>query len=123
MTNVLMILIPLLIAVESEGNDRAVGDGGDSIGCLQIQTACVQDVNRVYGTRYVWPDDCYDRGCATDICVKYLMHYGKFYTVKTGNRPTFEVYSRIWNGGPYGWRKSATDKYWDRVLNRMVRRW
>lgn len=36
--------------------------------------------------------------------------------------PTVEVYARIWNGGPEGWRKSSTLAYWRRVRNALAAR-
>ena len=53
-----------LIAVESSGNDNAVGDGGASHGPLQIGAAVVEDVNRFRKARkqgqFKFPDACYD---------------------------------------------------------------
>ena len=31
---------------------------------------------------------------------------------ETGKKPTDEVLARIWNGGPRGWKKKSTRKYW-----------
>ena len=39
----LITLILALIAVESSGNDNAIGDGGLAYGCLQLHAAYVQD--------------------------------------------------------------------------------
>jgi hypothetical protein len=30
-----------------------------------------------------------------------------------------EIISRIWNGGPRGWNKSATKIYWDKVRKEL----
>jgi len=45
----------------------------------------------------------------------YLSYYGEQYERETGQPPTDEVYARIWNGGPSGWRKDSTLEYWGRV--------
>jgi hypothetical protein len=45
----------------------------------------------------------------------YLAHYGEYYRKQTGREPTDEIYARIWNGGPSGWAKDATQGYWERV--------
>jgi hypothetical protein len=45
----------------------------------------------------------------------YLAYYGAQYEKQTGRPATDEVYARLWNGGPDGWRKSSTLKYWGRV--------
>ena len=112
------ILVAALIQVESGGNCNAVGDGGNSVGCLQIQVAVIQDVNRIYGRHYL-PSDRHNKRKSEEICRLYLMHYGKNYERKTGKKATPEVLSRCWNGGPMGWRKSATVKYWEKVKREM----
>ena len=45
----------------------------------------------------------------------YLSYWGEEYERTTGRPPTNEVYARLWNGGPTGWRKESTADYWDRV--------
>ena len=101
-------LLLALIAVESGGDPRAIGDGGKSIGVLQIGPAVVLDVNRVYGTRYKWPTDCYNARKSAVICVQYL----KLYTEPDDSN---EVIARTWNGGPKGHRKASTLPYWRKV--------
>ena len=108
------ILIAVLIQVESSGIDTAVGDHGRSVGCLQIQSGVIEDVNRVYKTNYTL-DDRTCRSSSIEICKLYLKHWGEHYQRKTGQPATAEVLSRIWNGGPNGWKKKATDKYWNKV--------
>ena len=108
------ILVAALIQIESGGDCRAVGDGGASVGCLQIQVAAIKDVNRVYGRHYL-PLDRYNQRKSEEICRLYLMHYGAVYERQTGQAPTQEVLSRIWNGGPTGWRKASTERYWKKV--------
>jgi hypothetical protein len=49
----------------------------------------------------------------------YLDYYGDLYVRQTGRTPTDEVYARIWNGGPNGWRKASTRQYWQRVRAEM----
>jgi hypothetical protein len=38
-----------------------------------------------------------------------------------GKEPTLEDKARIWNGGPGGWKKSATIVYWAKV-QKAIRR-
>ena len=112
-----------LIAVESSGNDNAVGDGGASHGPLQIGAAVVEDVNRFRKARkqgqFKFPDDCYDREKAKTICRTYK----KIYCTerRLGRKPTFEDAARMWNGGPTGHRKKATEKYWAKVERELDR--
>ena len=99
-------LITALIAVESSGNDMAVGDQGRAIGCLQIHRAVVLDVNRITGSHYKH-SEMTNRVAARAVCEAYLEHYGK-------NCST-EQLARIWNGGPTGDKKQATLGYWNKV--------
>jgi hypothetical protein len=118
MEALISLLIPALIMIESSGNDQAVGDGGKAIGCLQIWEPYWQD-----GTEYLgvdWPyEDAYDRDRAIKVTKAYLTRYGRHYERTQGKRVTLEVLARIHNGGPNGWNKSATDKYWDKVRKEL----
>jgi len=105
-------LIPALVKVESNGNPRAVGDGGRALGALQVWSCVVADVNRAHGTRYVHAD-ALDRAKAERICRLYLAIYCT--PRRLGRQPTMEDAARIWNGGPSGHRKPATEKYWHKV--------
>lgn len=114
------LLLAALIGVESGGDTKAKGDGGKAIGCLQIHKGVVEDVNRIYRLEkgFVWPDDCYDKKKAVQICYLYLCHYSC--PKRLGREPTPEDMARIWNGGPNGYRKKNTLKYWVKVKAAMV---
>lgn len=107
-------LLAALIAVESGGDCNAIGDNGRSIGCLQITEACVRDVNRIYGTTFKWPDDCFNRYLSQRICTLYLSHYG-------GKSKSLEKAARQWVGGPQGHRKPETRPYWRKVKQQLER--
>ena len=109
-------LLPALSKVESNGNPRAVGDSGKAYGELQIWSVVVQDVNRAHGTRYTHRD-AFDPAKARDICRRYLAIYAT--PKRLGRAPTMEDAARIWNGGPNGHRKSATEKYWHKVAKAL----
>jgi hypothetical protein len=109
-------LIPALITVESGGDDRAVGDRGNAKGCLQIWPSVIADVNRVYGTRYTH-DDAFVREHAVTICKKYLSLYCT--PQRIGREPSLADAARIWNGGPTGYRKTATLSYWNKVSRHL----
>ena len=121
MENILMILIPLLIAVESGGNDAALGDyckkTGEykAVGCLQIHKIVVDDVNRIQKKEVFTYNDRYDRRKSSRIAEIYLSHYGARYKRIAGQEANAEVLSRIWNGGPNGYKKESTVKYWKKV--------
>lgn len=114
MNPLLTFLIPVLIIVESGGNDNAIGDEGKAVGCLQIHECVIQDVNRVYKTTFT-KEDRLNREKSIQICTLYLTYYGEKYEKKTGKKATEEVLARIWNGGPNGWKKESTIKYWNKV--------
>ncbi len=105
-------LLAAMILVESGGNPRAIGDHGRSVGILQISRVVVADVNRITGTRYKWPSDCFDPQTSVKICEAYLSHYG-------GNDASDQRLARIWVGGPEGNRKAKTVSYWRRVRANM----
>lgn len=110
MNAALALLFSAIVAVESGGNVRAVGDGGRAAGPAQIWAVTVQDVNRIYGTRYTLADRR-DLGKSAEIFRLYTDHYGKRY----GDPITDETRARIWNGGPSGPRNPRTLKYWSKV--------
>lgn len=114
MNQVLIYLIPILMQVESGRNSNAIGDNGKAVGCLQIHECVIKDVNRIYGKEYSIEDRRFEKR-SMEICYLYLDHYGKRYEEITGEAPDHEVYCRIWNGGPNGWRKESTQKYWIKV--------
>ena len=104
-------LITALIAVESSGNDLAIGDNGRALGPLQIHRGVVQDVNRITGSNYRW-EAMTNRVQARAVCEAYLTHYGK--------GKTTEEQARIWNGGPQGHKKkTATQAYWAKVKKEL----
>lgn len=105
-------LIDALVKVESNGDPRAVGDKGKALGCLQIWSVVVQDVNEVSRVKYTHAD-AFDPAKARAICRAYLARWCN--AKRLGREPTDEDYARVWNGGPNGWRKSATIKYWHKV--------
>ncbi len=113
-------LIDALIQVESHGDDAAIGDTkrkNKAYGCLQIRKPVVEDVNRVYGTKYRAEDCRNNRELSIKICKLYI----KLYATKKrlGHEPTDEEKARIWNGGPNGHEKSSTDEYWAKVKEEL----
>lgn len=103
-----------LIMVESGGDPKEVGDNGKAVGVLQIHTIVIDDVNRIYGTDFRY-EDRLDPVMSEKVCRLYLAYWGLKYKQEMGKDPTLEVYARIWNGGPRGWNKYSTEKYWLKV--------
>ena len=106
-------LLDALIQVESSGKDDAVGDNGNAIGCLQIWKVYWQDAverSNIGGTY----KDCYKRAYAKRIVDAYMKRYAR----EAWTNPTkFDAQkcARIHNGGPRGYRKRATLRYWAKV--------
>jgi hypothetical protein len=107
--------ITALIQVESRGNDSAYGDthikGGEAVGALQIRPIMVREVNRILKLkrsklRYKLQDR-WDR----DKSIEMFQIWKEFHH----QDDDFEKIARNWNGGPKGYKKSRTEKYWLKV--------
>ena len=103
-------LLAAIKQVESGGNPNAIGDQGKALGVFQIWKSYWQD-----GVAYVPSiggcyQDCKDPKYAEFVVRAYLARYApKRRTV------TLEMLARIHNGGPRGYLKPATLKYWHKV--------
>ena len=107
--------ITAIIQVESRGNDSAYGDthikGGEAVGALQIRPIMVREVNRILKLkrsklRYKLKDR-WDR----DKSIEMFQIWKEFHH----KDDDFETIARNWNGGPNGYKKSRTEKYWLKV--------
>lgn len=111
-------VIEKLIEVENPQRDvDAVGDqhlSNKAYGLLQIRQPYLDDVNQIAGTDYDI-EDMKDPELAKWAAKVYLGHYGGVYESRTGNVPTLEIYGRIHNGGPNGWRKASTNSYVEKI--------
>lgn len=113
------ILILAIIAIESNGDNDAIGDDGKAQGCLQIWQCYIDDANQYAGTSYTH-DDAFDREASIQIFTAYMRRYAT--EDRLGRVVTAEDIARIHNGGPNGYKKAATDGYWQKVkaeLHRM----
>jgi hypothetical protein len=112
-----------IVAVESRGNVRAYNAHDGATGMAQIRSVCMEDVNRIAGLRGLdvrfAAEDRSNPRAARRMWDLYLGFYGNQYEKETGRTPTDEVFARIWNGGPSGWRKASTLPYWTRVREAM----
>ena len=106
-------LINAIIQVESSGKDDAVGDNGKAIGCLQIWKPYWLDATERsnIGGKHT---DCFKRDYAVRIFDAYMNRYaGSAWQSQSAFNPEFVA--RIHNGGPKGYKKTATVKYWKKV--------
>ena len=110
----LVSLFSAIAQVESSG-------GLTSDNVYQISEEYIADVNGGIGrerAKYSLRDRL-DRDASERIMIEYWAVHGLAYYRKTGKTPSAEVLARIHNGGPNGWRKPATLKYWHRVKAAM----
>lgn len=107
-------LVDAIHQVETSGRLGPIrGDGGKALGPLQIHEVCWIDANMPDGT-YA---DCADLSYAKRVFARYMARYA---TERRLGRPvTDEDRARIWNGGPNGYKKKATLKYWDKVRKEL----
>jgi hypothetical protein len=99
--------------VESSGRtgNNIIGDNGRAIGPLQIHYSNWKDAtdfDKKIGGKY---SDCHKLEYSKLIFDAYLRRYGK--------GKSAEDRARIWNGGPKGYEKSATKRYWKEVKKNL----
>jgi len=99
------LLLSALMSVESGGDTFAHNKKEDARGILQIRAILIRDVNRIYHTSFKHMD-AWDEDRSAMIAVMYLRHY---------EADSFEKAARMWNGGPNGMNKVATESYWEQV--------
>ena len=119
-------VMPAIAEVESGGDPKAKGDKNkktgkyDAIGMYQLHTEYVRDVNRIIKLLKmpIKPynmDDRLNPYASRQMVKIYLAHYGREYQRKTQQTVTAEVLARCHNGGPRGYAKKSTEKYWLKV--------
>lgn len=103
-------LIDAVIHVESRGDINAHNVGEDAVGVLQIRPIMVQEVNRVLGFDKYTLIDRWDKQKSIEM----------FNVIRQNTpNPTNEKVARNWNGGPNGYKKNSTLKYWQKVKNQL----
>lgn len=119
------VLLAAIMQVESGGQPASFfnpirGDDGKAFGTYQIHKEVILDVNRLYSTNFQL-HHADSASTAKNICQLYLVYWGARYEGATGRAPTYEVYARIWNGGPKGYSKNSTEVYWAKVKKEIDR--
>jgi len=107
-------LISAIIHIESTGNPKAVGDTHldlPSIGCMQIRPIMVREVNRILKKsgkekRYKLKDR-FNRNSS----IEMFNVWADAYHIQS----SFEKMARNWNGGPKGYTRKKTIKYWAKI--------
>lgn len=112
-------LVSAIILVESRGNDSAIGDrhlvGNEAIGALQIRPIMVREVNRILklkkAKKHYQLKDRFNR----EKSIEMFLIWKEFHHKDSD----YETIARNWNGGPNGYKKSRTEKYWQKVQNEL----
>lgn len=112
------ILISALIAVESGGNIKAIGDNGNAVGILQIHKEVIIDCNRIVGKKIFKYDDRFFKARSINIANTYLEHYCS--EARLGHKPLYKDYALCWHYGPMGPWMRDKDGYWDKVLAELI---
>ena len=103
--------------VESKGDANAVGDDGRAVGAYQLWKIYVDDVLRIAKLGGGEGDHPYrwrqNKIMSRIMVMVYIRHYAT--EKRVGREPTFEDMARIHNGGPNGYKKQSTKKYWEKV--------
>ncbi len=116
-------LILAVIQIESAGDYQAVNEAEQAYGCMQIRKIYVDDVNRILrlnkDSRIFVHEDAFDKDKSIDMFLIYTLYYAEQKEKKTGSPATYEDLARIHNGGPNGWKKESTKKYFKKVKQEM----
>lgn len=103
-------LVNAIIYVESRGDVNAHNVSEDAVGVLQIRPIMVKEVNRVLGFDKYTLQDRWDKQKSIEM----------FNVIRqTTPNPTNEKIARNWNGGPNGYKKKSTLKYWQKVQQQL----
>lgn len=112
-------LVDALIIVESGGKEDIIGDthlvGNEAVGVLQIRPIMVREVNRLLKKHGFEPRfklrDRFSREKSVEMFNVWveLAH----------SNDSDEVIARNWNGGPMGFKRKSTEKYWIKVQKQL----
>lgn len=106
-------LLDAIATVESNNDDKAIGDKGRAIGRFQIWKTYVDEVNRICklkknGKTFSY-EDRKDAVKSREMVRIYLEFWGRQYERNTGKKATLEVLAKIHNGHAF-WKRSNTKK-------------
>jgi len=109
-------LIEAMAFIESGGNPATIGDvnlGTPSVGLLQIRPIMVREVNRILRKQGLDKRFKNSDRKSGDKSIEMFNIWADAYHLNS----SYEKMARNWNGGPKGYKKSATAHYWKKVQN------
>jgi hypothetical protein len=107
-------LIQAMAFIESGGNSEILGDldlGAPSVGLLQIRPIMVREVNRILKNQGLDKKFKNQDRKNADKSIEMFNIWADAYHLNS----SYEKMARNWNGGPRGYKKSATVHYWAKV--------
>ncbi len=110
-------LLDAICQIESNCDPSKVGDNGKAIGAYQIWWVYWKDATDFDPTIGGTYEDCKDSEYSRKIILAYWSRYAIINRV--GEEVTDEDRARIHNGGPNGFKKECTKKYWDKIKNEL----
>lgn len=118
-------LFDAICAEESGGgvmgrfDDTAYNWKEDATGRAQIRPCVLEDIQRHYGLT-ILPSELRDPYVAYLVFRLYIEMWSTEYRREMHVEPDDEVLARMWNGGgPKGWKKDSTVKYWKRIEKQL----
>ena len=112
-------LIEAMAFVESGGNPETIGDlhlGSPSVGLLQIRPIMVREVNRILKKQGEEKRFKLSDRKDADKSIEMFNIWADAYHLKS----SYEKMARNWNGGPKGFKKPSTVRYWTKVNNYVI---
>lgn len=108
-------LLTAIRIVESSGNDKAIGDKGKALGPFQIWAPYWKDGCEYGKVKWKYTrENAFNRRKSRQVVLWYSQRYAP-------KNPTAETFARNHNGGPLGYKKEATKKYWTKVKRQLKR--
>lgn len=117
-------ILAAIIIVETVGNPHPPdGDKGRSIGPFQISFGYYTDALGFPDGHFAQWADVRDARIASEAVRRYMLKYcpKRLARAQAGmaTMKDAEVIARIHNGGPQGWRRRSTDRYWAKVKKEL----
>lgn len=114
--NIIYQIREVLKIVESQGNEKAIGDNGSAFGILQIRPIAIREVNWGYNTHYKHYE-MFNEELSDEVFNLVMLRGVELYLKEHHRYPSEQDIVRMWNGGIYsGYRNNKTLKYYYKYL-------